>query len=109
MKRLGGISIEDELNGFDVNRLDNVLTMDSNFHNFFDKLKIWFEETVSKGMLVLHTNKFYRWYRINTMSEQSTMTTFSRSFNQSHSLLLTPRNSLSLHLVIYVSMHVQLK
>ena len=56
MKRLGGISIEDELNGFDVNRLDNVLTMDSALHDFFDKLKIWFEETVSKAMLVLHTN-----------------------------------------------------
>lgn len=47
MNRFGGILLTDELNGPDVNRLDNALTMDPSLHGFFNRLLIWFEETVS--------------------------------------------------------------
>ena len=37
----------DELNGSDIHRLENGLTLDQNKHSFFNTLKLWLEETVS--------------------------------------------------------------
>jgi hypothetical protein len=34
----------DELNGININRLDNILTLNVNAHRSFDDLKLWFEE-----------------------------------------------------------------
>ena len=47
MERLGGVLLVDELNGSDIHRLENGLTLDSVKHSFFDTLMLWLEETVS--------------------------------------------------------------
>jgi len=45
MNRFGHEELPDELNGSKVHRLENVITMVSEFHTFFDQLKIWFVPT----------------------------------------------------------------
>jgi len=45
MMRMGGVLVPDELNGLDVHRLENVMTMENNLHALFDDLSVWFEAT----------------------------------------------------------------
>jgi hypothetical protein len=44
--RFGGIKITEELNGADIHRIENVMTLVGDVHTKFDRLYIWFEETV---------------------------------------------------------------
>ena len=46
MNRFGHEELPDELNGSNVHRLENVMTMVLGFHTFFDQLEIWFVPTV---------------------------------------------------------------
>jgi len=39
----GDVDFKD-LDGLNINRLDNILTLNSLSHKFFDNLKLWFEE-----------------------------------------------------------------
>jgi hypothetical protein len=39
----GGVKF-DELNGLNIHRLDNILTLNPEAHHLFDELKLWFEE-----------------------------------------------------------------
>ncbi|KAF8879045.1 hypothetical protein BD779DRAFT_1676583 [Infundibulicybe gibba] len=41
--QLGQIQITDELNGVDVHRLENILTLDNVVHGWFGQLKVWLE------------------------------------------------------------------
>jgi len=43
MERMGGILVPDELNGLDVHRLENVMTLEAGVHLLFDDLKLFFE------------------------------------------------------------------
>jgi hypothetical protein len=47
VERMGGILLPDELNGADIHRLENVLTLEMGVHAMFDCLGLWFEATVS--------------------------------------------------------------
>jgi hypothetical protein len=51
MNRFGQVLITEELNGNDIHRLENVITMASDKHLAFDQLKLWFEETVYSRLL----------------------------------------------------------
>ncbi|KIY49502.1 hypothetical protein FISHEDRAFT_41664 [Fistulina hepatica ATCC 64428] len=44
LDRFGGINSIEELNGSKVHRLENILTLDSNLHDSFNRLKIWLEK-----------------------------------------------------------------
>ena len=46
MDCFAGIKITEELNGPDIHRLENVMTLESGVHDLFDSLRIWLEETV---------------------------------------------------------------
>jgi len=46
MERLGQVLGVDELNGADIHRMGNVMTMERGLHDLFDSLGIWFEATV---------------------------------------------------------------
>jgi hypothetical protein len=46
MCRMGNILVFDELNGNDVHRLENVMTMEMGIHGLFDELGLWLEATV---------------------------------------------------------------
>jgi len=48
MEHFGNILITEELNGPDIHNLTNVITMGIEYHDYFDALKLWFEETVSQ-------------------------------------------------------------
>jgi hypothetical protein len=48
IQRYGEVLVPDELNGSDIHRLENVMTMDSNKHDLFDKLQLWLEATVRR-------------------------------------------------------------
>jgi hypothetical protein len=41
-----GFKIHEELNGLDIHRLENILTLRQELHTMFDTLALWFEETV---------------------------------------------------------------
>ena len=41
----------DNLNGMKVHSLFNVMTMEKNVHDLFDRLELWFEKTV--GVLAI--------------------------------------------------------
>ncbi|KAF8573903.1 hypothetical protein K439DRAFT_1399426 [Ramaria rubella] len=45
MERMGGVLLPDELNGADVHRLENILTLEGGVHEMFDSLYLWFEAT----------------------------------------------------------------
>lgn len=45
MMRMGNIMIDD-LNGTNIHRLENVMTMAFDVHNLFDSLALWLEPTV---------------------------------------------------------------
>jgi len=47
MERFGQVLGVEELNGADIHRLENIMTMDGTLHTLFDSLGIWLEETVS--------------------------------------------------------------
>ena len=47
MERFGQVLGVDELNGADIHRMENVMTMDMTLHTLFDALGIWLEATVS--------------------------------------------------------------
>ena len=47
MARFGNTVVLDELNGPEVHRLDNVMTLSLNEHRYFDHLLLWLESTVS--------------------------------------------------------------
>ncbi len=47
LKRFGGVDVVEELNGNQVHRLGNILTLSVNLHYFFDTLHLWLEATVS--------------------------------------------------------------
>jgi hypothetical protein len=46
MDCFAGIKVTEELNGPDIHRLENVMTLDVGVHGLFDSLDIWLEETV---------------------------------------------------------------
>lgn len=45
MRRFGHDQLPDDLNGDNVHRLENVMTMNAIHHTWFDSLGFWFEET----------------------------------------------------------------
>ena len=47
MERFGQVLGVEELNGADIHRLENIMTMDGTLRTLFDSLGIWLEETVS--------------------------------------------------------------
>jgi hypothetical protein len=47
MERFGQVLGVDELNGADIHRMENVMTMEVGLRNWFDTLGIWFEATAS--------------------------------------------------------------
>jgi hypothetical protein len=51
LKRFG-YDVEN-LNGSKVHSLYNVLTMEKNVHDWFDRLEMWFERTVSVSISIL--------------------------------------------------------
>jgi len=53
MKRFGYDSLLDELNGAQVHRLENVMTLDPSVHAMFDQLEIWFTATVRSTNLAM--------------------------------------------------------
>jgi hypothetical protein len=42
----GGISVTKELNGDNIHRIENIMTLEVGVHSRFDGLNIWFEEMV---------------------------------------------------------------
>jgi hypothetical protein len=52
MMRMGAVLVPDELNGADIHRLENVLTMEEGLHSLFDKLGLWLEATVRLYLLL---------------------------------------------------------
>ena len=46
MQRFGGVKVKDELNGNQIHRLENIMTVNSDVHTFFDDLQIWLEPVV---------------------------------------------------------------
>jgi hypothetical protein len=46
MQRFGYQNIPHELNGENIHRLENVMTLEHTVHKHFDDLKLWFEPTV---------------------------------------------------------------
>jgi hypothetical protein len=42
----GGVKVEDELNGNQIHRLENIITMGASIHSFFGDLSIWLEPVV---------------------------------------------------------------
>jgi hypothetical protein len=44
MGRFGEIEITKELNGTQINRLENIMMMGVDMHTYFDQLSIWLEE-----------------------------------------------------------------
>jgi hypothetical protein len=50
MDRFGYRQIPFDLNGNNIHRLENVLTLDIGVHSLFDELKLWFEPTVSNSL-----------------------------------------------------------
>ncbi|KAF9220142.1 hypothetical protein BS17DRAFT_739680 [Gyrodon lividus] len=45
MDRFGYKHLPSDLNGANIHRLENILTLESNIHNSFDRLNLWFEPT----------------------------------------------------------------
>ncbi|KAJ3515777.1 hypothetical protein NLJ89_g1537 [Agrocybe chaxingu] len=43
MERTGSVLVPDELNGPDIHRLENIMTLETGVHSLFDNLKLWFE------------------------------------------------------------------
>ncbi|EIM91014.1 uncharacterized protein STEHIDRAFT_152697 [Stereum hirsutum FP-91666 SS1] len=44
LDRYGGINSFQELNGANIHRLENILTLDTNIHTSFDQLKLWLKK-----------------------------------------------------------------
>ena len=50
MERFGQVNGFLELNGPDIHRLENVMTMQPDVHAFFDRLALWLEATVNASL-----------------------------------------------------------
>ena len=50
--QMGAVLFPDELNGADIHRLENILTMEEGLHSLFDKLGLWLEATVCLNLLL---------------------------------------------------------
>ena len=48
----------DNLNGTKVHSLFNVITMEKNVHDLFDRLELWFEKTVGVLAIVSRNQNF---------------------------------------------------
>jgi len=46
MDCFAGVKVTNELNGPNIHRLENVITLDVGVHGLFDNFFIWLEETV---------------------------------------------------------------
>jgi hypothetical protein len=46
MQRFGYTELPDELNGSNIHRLENVMTIEPGFHSLFDALQVWLVATV---------------------------------------------------------------
>ena len=57
LSMFGYKNILGELNGNQIHRLENVLTLEHNLHDQFDRLNVWFEATVSYFPLSLLCSK----------------------------------------------------
>jgi len=51
MRRFGHDQLPDDLNGDNVHRLENVMTMNTIHHGWFDSLGFWFEQTVCPNFI----------------------------------------------------------
>lgn len=51
MERYGDVLVPDELNGSDIHRLENIITMETAKHDLFDTLQLWLEATVRQQYL----------------------------------------------------------
>ncbi|KIM71457.1 hypothetical protein PILCRDRAFT_93850 [Piloderma croceum F 1598] len=49
MDRFGHSAFKDELNGVQIHRLSNIMTMDYFYHMHFDKLNLWFEAVLGQA------------------------------------------------------------
>jgi len=56
IERFGGLLITDELNGADIRRLENIITMDVNLHTKFDRLAIWLEADSVRHVIMFKGN-----------------------------------------------------
>ncbi|KAI6162724.1 hypothetical protein EDD17DRAFT_1574516 [Pisolithus thermaeus] len=45
LDRFGYSALREEFNGSNINRLENVVTLEPSLHSFFDSLQVWFTET----------------------------------------------------------------
>jgi hypothetical protein len=54
MDRFGYKDIPETLNGKGVHHLENILTLDMVVHDSFNKLRLWFEPTVSILLFCKH-------------------------------------------------------
>ena len=43
MEHLGNVLVTKELNGPNIHRLENVMTLETGLHALFDNLNLWFE------------------------------------------------------------------
>jgi hypothetical protein len=46
LNRFGNVEFKDKLNGEKIHRLENVMTLSTKIHTFFDELNLWLEATV---------------------------------------------------------------
>lgn len=58
MLRFGSVYVLDELNGNQINRRQNLMSLGISAHADFDSLEIWFEPLVEKGVAVSSISKF---------------------------------------------------
>jgi hypothetical protein len=49
LERFGQIRTIEELNGDNIHRLENILTLDPGVHDWFDQLKVWLERKPDVG------------------------------------------------------------
>ncbi|KAI6033301.1 hypothetical protein EDC04DRAFT_3115023 [Pisolithus marmoratus] len=71
LDRFGYSSLREDLDGPNIHRLENVITMDPTLHFFFDMLEIWFTETGRPNEYKLEGNHDY------VISQYPTYVTFS--------------------------------
>ena len=59
IERFGGLLITDELNGADIRRLENIITMDVNLHTKFDRLAILLEADSVRHLIMFKGNDLH--------------------------------------------------
>jgi len=55
-RRMGGVSVAYELNGADIHRLENVMTLAIHVHDAFDQLELWLEATNVANQYTVRAN-----------------------------------------------------